>query len=254
MQNMLWITHLRIKWYNEKVGALNSKKTDGKFLMNARKHSRLVTQPVSNVTYMPHRLSTFGNFDEVSNTCKISTVKSLTALWIKRLTKPLEKNISSKGIFQKGKRVTSAVRYVHFPVLLRICLLTTTVEEPVNWKFFCRFWAISFSTLIYTLIHLNFYNTEEHLQLAQFLFCLLMFLRKTIIICQVQVNILLVQFLDMLLSIPVLVFFGVLSVYSSLVLNHTFTFLSILTGMLRKPSLRLLLAHFEKHENFNTLQ
>ena len=128
------------------------------------------------------------------------------------------------------------------------------VEGPVNWKFFCRFWAISFSTLIYILIHLNFYNTEEHLQLAQFLFCLLMFLRKTIIICQVQVNILLVQFLDMLLSIPVLVFFGVLSVYSSLVLNHTFTFLSILTGMLRKPSLRLLLAHFEKHENFNTLQ
>ena len=76
------------------------------------------------------------------------------------------------------------------------------VEGPVNGKFFCRFWAISFSTLIYILIHLNFYNTEEHLQLAQFLFCLLMFLRKTIIICQVQVNLLLVQFLDMLLSIP----------------------------------------------------
>ena len=128
MQNMLWITHLRIKWYNEKVGALNSKKTEGKFLLNARRHSRLVTQPVSNVTYVPHRLSTFGNFDEVWNTCKISTVKSLTTLWIKRLTKPLEKNISSKGIFQKGKRVTSAVRYVHFPVLLRICLLTTTLR------------------------------------------------------------------------------------------------------------------------------
>ena len=83
------------------------------------------------------------------------------------------------------------------------------VEGPVNGKFFCRFWAISFSTLIYILIHLNFYNTEEHLQLAQFLFCLLMFLRKTIIICQVQVNLLLVPFLDMLSSIP-----GVLSVYS----------------------------------------
>ena len=123
------------------------------------------------------------------------------------------------------------------------------VEGPVNWKFFCRFWAISFSTLIYILIHLNFYNTEEHLQLAQFLFCLLIFLRKTIIICQVQVHLLLVPFLDMLSSIP-----GVLSVYSSLVLNHIFTFLSILKGMLRKPWLRLLLAHFEKHENFNTLQ
>ena len=76
-----------------------------------------------------------------------------------------------------------------------------------------------------------------------------MFLRKTIIICQVQVHLLLVPFLDMLSSIP-----GVLSVYSSLVLNHISTFLSILKGMLRKPWLRLLLAHFEKHENFNTLQ
>ena len=73
-----------------------------------------------------------------------------------------------------------------------------------------------------------------------------MFLRKTTIICQVYVTLFLVPFLDMLSSIP-----GVLSVYSSLVLNHIFAFLSILEGMLRKPWLRLLLAHFEKHENLN---
>ena len=185
-------------------------------------------------------------------------MKSPSALWIRRLAKPLEKNIIKGIIIQKGQRVTSAVRYDHFSFFYMFILLVSTcssqnlsftrlfkVEAPVNRKFFCRFWALTrtpTAAIIYTLIHLNL----QHLQFAQFLFCLSMFLRKTTIICQVYVTLFLVPFLDMLSSIP-----GVLSVYSSLVLNHISAFLSILEGMLRKPWLRLLLAHFEKHENLN---
>ena len=58
MQNILRITHLRMKWYNEKVGALNSKRTDDKLLLFMIKGipgwspNQFLT-----VTYVPHRLS-----------------------------------------------------------------------------------------------------------------------------------------------------------------------------------------------------
>ena len=108
---------------------------DRRQILVARRHSRLVTQPVFNVTYVTHRLSrgfpryvllvklnAFEDFDKAfRTTCKISIMKSPSTLRIKWLAKPLEKTYQAKA-FQKGQRVTSAVRYVHFSVLLRICL------------------------------------------------------------------------------------------------------------------------------------
>ena len=56
MQNILWITHLRIKWYNEKVRALISKRSDDKLalLKSIREWS---PNQFLTVTYLPHRLS-----------------------------------------------------------------------------------------------------------------------------------------------------------------------------------------------------
>ena len=46
-----------MKWYNEKVGALNSNRTDDKFLLLEGIPECMVTQQVFNVTYVTHRLS-----------------------------------------------------------------------------------------------------------------------------------------------------------------------------------------------------
>ena len=57
IQNILWITHLRMKWYNEKVGALNSKRTDDKLLLLKGIPEWSPNQFLTDVTYVPHRLS-----------------------------------------------------------------------------------------------------------------------------------------------------------------------------------------------------
>ena len=107
----------------------------------------------------------FEDFDKAFrkswNTCKISIIKSSSTLWIKWLAKPREKNISSKGISERTKS------YLGCPLCSFFCssqdlsfIRLFKVRAPVNRKFFCRFWVISFSTIIYSLIHLKVYNTE----------------------------------------------------------------------------------------------
>ena len=180
MQNILRITHLRMKWYNEKVGALNSKRTDDKLLLLMIKGipgwspNQFLT-----VTYVPHRLSRgfaryvllvklniLRNFErgfqKILEHSKISTMKSLSALWIKREAYKAAWEKHQAKAFQKGQRVTSAVRYVHFSVLLSICLShdCSRSRRLLIESFSGVFGLYHFSTITNTLIHLNFYNTE----------------------------------------------------------------------------------------------
>ena len=46
-----------MKWYNEKVGALNSKRTDDKLLLLKGIPEWSPNQFLTDVTYVPHRLS-----------------------------------------------------------------------------------------------------------------------------------------------------------------------------------------------------
>ena len=166
MQNILRITHLRMKWYNEKVGALNSKRTDDKLLLLMIKGipgwspNQFLT-----VTYVPHRLSRgFARYVLLVKLklYKISTMKSLSALWIKREAYKAAWEKHQAKAFQKGQRVTSAVRYVHFSVLLSICLShDCSRSRRLLIETFCGVFGLyHFSTITNTLIHLNFYNTE----------------------------------------------------------------------------------------------
>ena len=172
MQNILRITHLRMKWYNEKVGALNSKRTDDKLLLLMIKGipgwspNQFLT-----VTYVPHRLSRgfaryvllvklniLRNFERgfqkiLEHSYNFNYEKPFCLVNKARGIQSRLRKTSSKGISKRTKS------YLGCPLCSFFCSsqhLSFTrlfkVETPVNRMFFWRFWAIS---LQYYKQHIN---------------------------------------------------------------------------------------------------